>query len=77
MGTARTRDFRPVPVYDGHALRYGNRFRGPGIVEQRNTTLFVSAAFDLVVDSMNSFVVFRRDRIDALPDSLRVEGGAS
>ena len=69
-------DFRPIPVFDGHRLRYGNRFRGPAVVEQRNTTLFVSAAFNVVVDSMDSFVVFRRDRIDALPQSLRVEGGA-
>jgi len=70
-------DFRPVPVFDGHRLRYGNRFRGPAVVEQRNTTLFVSAAFDLVVDSMDSFVVFRRDRADALPDSLRAGGKES
>lgn len=66
--------FRPLPVFDGHRLQFGNRLGGPAVVEQRNTTLFVSAAFDLVVDSLGSFVVFRRGREDVLPASLR-EGG--
>jgi len=66
--------FRSVPVFDGHLLRCGNRFRGPAVVEQRNTTLFVSAAFDLVVDELDSYVVFHRDRRDALPQTLRAEG---
>ena len=42
--------FRPVPVLDGHKLRYGNRLQGPAIVEQRNTTLFVSTDYNLEVD---------------------------
>jgi N-methylhydantoinase A len=65
--------FRPVPVFDGHGLRNGNRVRGPAVVEQRNTTLFVSAAFDMVVDAMGSFLVYRRERADVLPESLRAE----
>jgi N-methylhydantoinase A len=65
------RGFAPVAVYDGHGLGCGNQLRGPAIVEQRNTTLFVSAAFDVVVDALGSFVVYRRGREDALPASLR------
>jgi N-methylhydantoinase A len=65
------RDFRPIPVFDGHRLRYGNRVPGPAVVEQRNTTLFVSAAYDMAVDSLGSFLVCRRDRQDALPEALR------
>jgi N-methylhydantoinase A len=65
--------FRTVPVYDGHHLRFGNRIRGPAVIEQRNTTLFVSAAFDVAVDSMSSFFVHARGREDALPESLRRE----
>jgi N-methylhydantoinase A len=63
--------FQTVPVSDGHALRHGNQISGPAIVEQRNTTLFVSAAFMLVVDAVGSMVVYRRDRADALPESLK------
>ena len=61
---------RAVPVYDGHALRYGNRIGGPAVVEQKNTTLFMSADFDAAVDSMGSFVVYRRERRDSLPASV-------
>ncbi len=64
-------DFSPVTIYDGHMLRSGNRITGPAVVEQRNTTLFVSAAFDLVVDRMGSFIVYDREKKDALPASLR------
>lgn len=59
--------FAPVEVFDAHRLRHGNRIAGPAVLEQRNTTLFVSAAFDVAVDAMGSFVVCRRDRQAALP----------
>jgi hypothetical protein len=36
----------------------------------------VARSFDTVVDGMGSFVVYRRDRADALPEGLRPEGGA-
>ena len=52
-------------------LRFGNRVPGPAVVEQRNTTLFVSASFDMTVDPLGSFLVCRRDREDALPEALR------
>ncbi len=64
------RDIQRIVVFDGQSLRCGNRVAGPAIVEQRNTTLFVSQAFDLVVDPLGSFVVYRRDHRDALPESL-------
>jgi len=69
-------DFREIPVYDGHRLLAGNRIDGPAVLEQMNTTLFVAADFDVVVDDMGSFVVYRRDRPDALPEGLREGGGA-
>jgi N-methylhydantoinase A len=65
--------FRPVPVFDGHRLRSGNQVAGPAVVEQRNTTLFVDAAFDMVVDPVGSFVVHRRGKEDLLPSSARGE----
>jgi N-methylhydantoinase A len=66
--------FSAIPIYDGRLLRGGNRLAGPAVVEQRNTTLFVSAAFDLVVDQVGSFIVYDRNKREALPVSLR--GGA-
>jgi N-methylhydantoinase A len=67
-------DFRAVPVFDGHGLRSGNRVAGPAVVEQRNTTLFMDATFDMVVDPVGSFVVYRRGKEDLLPPTV---GGAS
>jgi N-methylhydantoinase A len=66
--------FRSMPVFDGHRLRSGNRVSGPAVVEQRNTTLFMDATFDMVVDGVGSFVVYRRGKEDLLPSSV---GGAS
>jgi N-methylhydantoinase A len=63
--------FSRITIYDGHLLHSGNRIAGPAIVEQRNTTLFVSAAFDVVVDRMGSFIVYDREKKDSLPASLR------
>ena len=62
--------FRSLPVFDGHRLRPGNRVPGPTVVEQRNTTLFVDADFDMVVDPVGSFVVHRRGAEDQLPPSV-------
>jgi N-methylhydantoinase A len=63
-------DFVPIPVYDGHGLLPGNRLAGPAIVEQQNTTLFVAEEFDVVTDAYGSFVVYARERADALPEGL-------
>jgi N-methylhydantoinase A len=70
---AEDHGFRPLPVYDGHRLRFGNRLSGPAIVEQRNTTLFVDATFNMVVDPVGSFVVHRRGKEDLLPASVKGE----
>jgi N-methylhydantoinase A len=64
-------EFRQVPVYDGHDMRPGNRVPGPAVVEQRNTTLFVDAPFDMVVDPVGSFVVYRRGKEGLLPASVQ------
>ncbi len=71
MWVPEERGFRPVPVFDGQRLRHGNRIAGPALVEQRNTTLFVSGSFDLVVDALGSFLVYRRGREDVVPEPLR------
>ena len=49
-----------VPVYDGHALKHGNLITGPALIEQVNTTVFVSAGFDTFCDPMGSFVVHQK-----------------
>jgi len=53
-----------VPVYDGRALRHGNRLQGPAIIEEVTTSVFVSASYDCVVDRYGSFALYKKGRAD-------------
>ncbi len=48
-----------VPVYDGHRLRAGNALAGPALIERRDTTLLVTAAFSARVDDLGTCVLTR------------------
>ncbi len=63
--------FRPVPVYDGHKMRFGNHLRGPAMIEQVTTAILVSDAYDCVVDQYGSFAVYEKGREDLLGSKLR------
>jgi N-methylhydantoinase A len=58
----RARKFAKVDVYDAFALRHGNRIRGPAILEQVNTTTFVSPEFDVLVDRWGSYTLFLKEK---------------
>jgi N-methylhydantoinase A len=60
-----------LPVYDGHRTRHGNFIRGPAVIEQVNTTLLLTDAYDCVCDPAGSFVAYRRGRADRLPAALK------
>ncbi|MCO5099974.1 MAG: hydantoinase/oxoprolinase family protein [Burkholderiaceae bacterium] len=62
--------FAEVPIYDGHAMRHGNRVDGPAMIEQVTTAIFVDASFDCVVDALGSFVLFRKGREDLVRAAL-------
>jgi N-methylhydantoinase A len=68
-----TRKFAEVPVYDGHRMRCGNRIDGPAMVEQETTAIFVSAAYDCVVDALGSFAIYRKGREDLVPSCFAKE----
>ncbi|MBM3555977.1 MAG: hydantoinase/oxoprolinase family protein [Alphaproteobacteria bacterium] len=57
-----TRKFQKVPVYDGHRMKHGNKVKGPAMIEQETTAIFVSAGFDAVVDRLGSFVLYRKGK---------------
>ncbi|MBN2489906.1 MAG: hydantoinase/oxoprolinase family protein [Planctomycetes bacterium] len=65
------RALQTVPVYDGHRTRFGHRIAGPAIIEQVNTTLLLTAAFDCVSDRYGSFAVYRKGREDLVDKTLR------
>lgn len=58
------RRFHHVDVFDGMNLRYGNRIQGPAVIEQVNTTTFVTPEFDAVVDRYGTYTVYVRERED-------------
>ena len=47
-------------VYDGHALRPGNRLKGPAVVELATTTIVVRPGQNLVMDPYRNYVVTRK-----------------
>ncbi len=51
-----------VPVYDGHATRFGHRIAGPAVIEQDNTSILVSASYDCLCDRFGSFAIYQRGR---------------
>ncbi len=63
--------FEDVPVYDADKLLHGMRLDGPASVDQANTSLFLSAAYSLVCDRFGNYVGYRRDRKDALPQTVK------
>lgn len=62
--------FETVPVYDGHRTRFGNRIQGPAIIEQVNTTLFLSEQYDCACDPYGSFSVYRKGKEDLVMESF-------
>lgn len=58
------KEFKEVPVFDGLKLQYGNRIEGPAVVEQVNTTTFVTPEFNVLTDQYGSFTMYLKDRED-------------
>ena len=54
--------FDDVPVYDGHKLSYGNKIEGPAIIEQVNTTTFVTPEFNVLCDKFGSYTMFVKEK---------------
>jgi len=54
----REKKFTDVDVFDGFGLRYGNRITGPAIIEQVNTTTFVTPEYRVLVDRFGSYTLY-------------------
>jgi N-methylhydantoinase A len=57
-----------TPVYDGLALRHGNRLDGPALVEQPTTTIVVPPGFALQCDQYDNYLLHAVDL--SLDDAL-------
>ncbi len=54
--------FEEIPVYDGHRLVYGNNVGGPAIIEQVNTTTFVSPEYSVLCDRFGSYTMYVKEK---------------
>jgi len=52
------KEYREIPVFDGLALQFGNRIEGPAIIEQVNTSTFVTPEYHLVVDRYGTMTIY-------------------
>jgi len=66
-GKGRRRAFLPerglfddVMVYDGHALKAGDRIDGPALIERTDTTIFVTSRYAARVDDFGTCVIEAR-----------------
>jgi len=51
-------EFLTVPIYDGNRVGNGHRISGPAIVEEPNTTIFLTADYELVCDRYNNYLMY-------------------
>ena len=49
---------KEVDVYDGLRLKFGNKISGPALLEQVNTTTFVTPEYNLMVDKYGSYTMY-------------------
>jgi N-methylhydantoinase A len=68
LPTART--YGEVPVYDGAKLRYGNKVEGSAIIEQTNTTTFVSPEYNVLCDKYGSYSMYLKTRESEFIDRI-------
>ncbi len=62
--------FEEVPVYDGHKMRHGNRIEGPAIIEQINTTTFVTPEYNVLCDQYGSYTMYLKAKEREIKEKL-------
>ncbi|MEW5722486.1 MAG: hydantoinase/oxoprolinase family protein [Thermodesulfobacteriota bacterium] len=64
------KSFEETPVFDGLALQYGNRVEGPAIIEQVNTTTFVTGQYNVLVDKFGSYTMYLKSKESELKERV-------
>ena len=64
------RVFEEVPVYDGAKLRYGNKVEGPAVIEQVNTTTFVTPEYSVLCDKYGSYTMYLKSKEEEIKRKL-------
>jgi len=62
--------FEEVSVYDGDSLRHGNKVEGPAIIEQVNTTTFVTPEYNVLCDQYGSYTMYLKAKEKEIKEKL-------
>lgn len=62
--------FQEVSVYDGHRLSCGNKVEGPAIIEQVNTTTFVTPEYNVLCDQYGSYTMYLKTKEEEIKKRL-------
>jgi len=62
--------FEETPVYDGHKLGYGNKIEGPALIEQVNTTTFVTPEYNVICDRYGSYTMYLKTKEREIKEKL-------
>lgn len=65
--------YAEVSVYDGHKLRYGNKVEGPALIEQVNTTTFVTPEYNVLCDRYGSYTMYLKPKEKEIAKKLGIE----
>ncbi len=64
------RKFQEVDVFDGMELKFGNKITGPAIIEQINTTTFVTPEYHLMVDRYGSYTMYLKIKEEEIENRI-------
>jgi len=62
--------FEKVEVFEGFKLKFGNRISGPAIIEQVNTTAFLTPEYNLMVDRYGSYTMYLKSREEEVEERI-------
>jgi len=65
--------FEDVPVFDGHKLCFGNKIEGPALIEQVNTTTFVTPEYSVLCDQYGSYTMYLKTKETGIKQKLDME----
>ena len=67
-------EMQELPVYNGEILGEGILIKGPAIIEQVNTTLFLSSSYHCETITGGSFIVYNKN---LMPEGYKKKSGAT
>jgi len=64
--------YEDVTVFNGHKLKYGNRVEGPALIEQVNTTTFVTPEYNVLCDRYGSYTMYVKSKENEIVNKLGI-----